>query len=120
MLVAEDDIDRRTLSTLHVPKRLVLADCTSERARSFGVTAAIHSSEEYGRTQEWADAFARAGFDGIRYLISHDPRQRLIGIAVFGPAGARAWPAPGPVAIPVRVLREAGRRFGVRALPVPR
>ena len=71
--VARKDIAARRLTTLRVPGGATLADCTAEKAAGFGVTAAIHSSENYGQTREWALAFARFDFDGVYYLLGHDP-----------------------------------------------
>lgn len=119
-LVDERDVEARVLSSVPLRAQAVIADCCSQRARAFGVTAAIHSSEDYDRTQLWANAFARAGFDGVRYLVSHDPGQRLVGVALFGPAGAPAWPPGRAKPIPDDVIEQAGRIFGIRVVPRPR
>lgn len=97
----------------------MLADCTSRRARAFGVTAALHAGEDYALTQAWARAFADAGFDGVRYLVSHDPRQRLAGVALFGPAGTPRRRTGKAEPIPSAIVRDAERRFGIRVLPTP-
>lgn len=107
------------MSKVSLRARAVLADCTSGRARAFGVTAAIHSGEDYARTQAWARALAAAGFDGIRYFVSLDPRQRLAGIALFGPAGSPRRRAGKAEPIPAAVIRDAERLFGIRILPAP-
>jgi hypothetical protein len=54
---------------------------------AFGVTAEVHTSSDRSLTQEWAAAFAAAGFDGVRSFVRHDPGQRRIGIAIFGRVG---------------------------------
>lgn len=118
-LVSGDDVDARCLTVVRPRKRLTLADCTARPARSFGVTAAIHSSENYALTQAWAAAFARAGFDGVRYLLSHDPAQRLVGVALFGPEGVADWPRGRYRAIEEDRLERAERLFGIRVLPEP-
>lgn len=102
------------------PRAFRLADATDGRARRFGVTAALHASEDYERTQAWAAAFAAAGFDGIRYLVSHDPRARLVGVALFGPKGTPRWAKGRSGPIPAAVIKEAEQRFGLRVLPPPR
>lgn len=95
---------------------LHLADCTSRLAREFGITGELHSGRDYNRPQAWAVALALAGFDGIRYFVSHDPAQKLVGVALFGtpgdvPADSRMRDiAPG-------VLTAAERQFGLRVLP---
>lgn len=116
--VDQADVVARRLSSLSVPMNMVLADCTSARARSFGVTAAIHSTEDYAKTHRWARAFATAGFAGIRYLVSHDPSQRLVGVALFGDAGERAW-LHEETPIPPDLILAARDRFGIIVLPAP-
>jgi len=61
-------------------------------------------------------AFARSGFDGIRYLVSHDPAQMLVGIAVFGtamdvPRRSRSRE------IDAGTVANAEGDFGLRVLP---
>ena len=107
------------LSTLHVSEDVTLADCSESGALVFGVTAAIHSSENYERTQEWAAAFANAGFAGIRYLVNHDPAQDLVGVALFGPAGAEDRPAAESRTIESGLIDAARERFGIIVLPTP-
>ena len=109
----------RRLSTLRLRKAVTLADCTSRRARAWGVTGAIHSGQDYTLTQAWARAFSSGGFDGVRYLISHDPAQRLIGVALFGPARSPPWPAGRSARIGNDLIREAERLFGLQVVPVP-
>lgn len=118
-VVAESDVDRRACSILRAPKGIALADCTDSRARSFRITAAIHSSEDYARTRQWAAAFANAGFGGVRYFLSHDPAQRLVGIALFGPGGEQEWPVRATGPIDPRVFTEARSRFGIIVVPAP-
>jgi hypothetical protein len=118
-MVAESDLDKRVLSTLHVSEDVTLADCSESGALAFGVTAAIHSSENYERTQEWAAAFADAGLEGVRYLVSHDPAQRLVGVALFGPAGAQDRPVAEAGPIESDLIASARERFGIIVLPTP-
>lgn len=118
-VVPHEEVDARRLSTLAASRDLVVADCTSRRARGFGITAAIHSTPDYGMTQAWAAAFAAAGLDGVRYLASHDPAQRLIGYALFGSAGAaggRGWTVERSEPLSPALLREARETFGLLAL----
>ena len=119
-LVAEEDVGRRVLSALRVPRTLQLADCTHEGSRGFGSTGEIHTTTDYDLTQRWARAFIAAGFDGIRYLVRHDPAQRRVGIALFGEGGeAGGWPEPTTEEISEDLLRDAARRFGIHVLPRP-
>lgn len=117
-LIAEQEIEVRRLSRLAINEAL-LADCAAGRSREFGLTAEIHSAPDYRITQQWAAAFAAAGFDGVRYLLRHDPSQHLAGIALFGRAGSPPWPAPPPEKIGLDLLIEVERRFGLRVLPTP-
>lgn len=120
-LVDQRDVERRRIARISLPRAPRLADCAASRSRAFGVTGAIHSTPDYRLTQSWAAAFARVGFDGVRYLVSHDPAQRLAGYALFGSAGEPAdrdlWPAGESEPIPGSVLRQAKDRFGILVLP---
>jgi hypothetical protein len=108
-------IEERAISSLILGRDIRLADCTSRQSRRFGVTAAIHSGTDYGLTQKWAAAFAQDQFGGIRYFISHDPSQRLVGIALFGRSNSESGSMR---PIPEEVLLAAEREFGLRTLPV--
>lgn len=119
-LVDEADVRAKQLSVVSLSSDVVLADCASTRALAFGVDASVHSASNYARTQEWAVAFHAASFDGVRYLVRHDPSQRLVGVALFGPAGES--PSTGPVSterIGSSLVRNAERRFGIRVVPAP-
>lgn len=130
-LIPEQDLRRRACTRLALPRELRLADCAARKARMFGVTAAIHSTPDYALTRAWAAAFAAAGFDGVRYLVSHDPAQALAGCALFGERSARdgersagdgeaALRPPGePVELGPDLLRQAREQFGLLALPSP-
>jgi hypothetical protein len=122
-LVPEEEVRRRSISHLTLPRLLRLADCAARKARMFGLTAAIHSTPDFALTRAWAAAFAAAGFDGVRYLVSHDPAQRLAGYALFGDAGdaaeAASWPPGEPAAIGSDLLRAARRQFGLLVVPAP-
>jgi hypothetical protein len=121
MLLAEAEVDRRALLTVRLGRDLRLADLTSRRALGFGVTASLGANEEYDASQDFAARAADAGFDGIRYLVRHDPSQRLYGVALFAPAGAAGdqWPAGADHDIPDELVAEAARAFGYRVLPTP-
>ena len=120
-VVHEDDVLERSLSAVFVRRKLRLADATHRRARGFGVTAGLHSSPDYALTQRWAAALAEAGFEGVRYLLSHDPSQRLIGIALFGTMGSpdprSQWRIASTAPLSADLLNRAFDRFGIRVLP---
>jgi hypothetical protein len=117
-VVPEAEVEARLLATLSV-KRSTLADCTTSKARRFGITGAIHTQPDYTLTRDWAEAFARAGFEGIRYRLSHDPSQRELGVALFGPAGEQDLPVRKSGPIGAHVIAEAQRRFGLIVAPTP-
>ena len=120
-LIDPAEVARRGLSTLHVPRSMVVANTGHARARAFGITAGISALEEPDRrtTRGWAEAFHAAGFEGIRYRVSHDPSQRAIGVAVFGPAGEADWPATPAQPIDGGLLALVRRRYGLVVLPTP-
>jgi hypothetical protein len=106
-------VQERRISLLHVPEPVLLADCTDSRVRRFGLTGEIHTAIDRAVTQRWADALAKAGFRGIRYLVRHDPSQREAGIALFGPRGEAQWPVVSTEMIGAELLLEVERRFGI-------
>jgi hypothetical protein len=120
-VVHEDDVSERRLSAVFVRRQLLLADASRRLARGFGVTAGLHSSRDYALTQRWAAALAKAGFQGVRYLLSHDPSQGLIGIALFGTRGSPAprsgWRIASTAPLSADLLNRAFERFGIRVLP---
>ncbi len=124
MLLAEAELLQRSLLSVELGRDLRLADLTSRRALSFGVTAALGADERFDDSQAFAGRAARAGFDGIRYLVRHDPAQQLYGIALFGPSGAPDsadpdWPHQGDGPLPEELVAETAQRFGYRVLPEP-
>jgi hypothetical protein len=113
--VPAEELGCRLLLRIELPREMKLADCTAPDARAWGVTAEIHSTPRYDETQAWAHAFARAGFDGIRYFLRHDPAQRLAGVVLFGPAGSPPeYPAHPGEPIGNEVIEKVRRRFGIR------
>jgi len=120
-LIDPVEVGRRVLSTLHAPHALNLANAGHARARSFGVTAGIGALEESARrtTRAWAEAFDAAGFDGVRYRVSHDPSQRVIGVALFGPAGEADWTSQLPTPIDAGLIQLMRRRYGLVVVPTP-
>ena len=120
-LIDPAEVTQRVVSTLYVPRPMVLANTGHARARAFGITAGISAIEEPDRhtTRRWAAAFRAAGFEGIRYRLGHDPSQRTIGVALFGPAGEAAWAVAVPEPIGSELLAIVRRRYGLIVLPTP-
>jgi hypothetical protein len=113
-IVPYAEVEARLISTLTVPRSMILADCTDPASLSFGVTAEIHTIADRTRTQPWAAAFDRAGYAGIRYLIRHDPSQQHFAIALFGSGGVASWPAPPPKDISAALLTSVEDTFRIR------
>jgi hypothetical protein len=120
-VVAEALVNTKVLSFIQLPDDVRLADVTAPKSRRFGVTGEIHTSTAYGITQAWAAALHRAGFDGIRYLVRHDPSQRLTGVALFGPGGEHEdqFLTVETAAVPTSLVTAAEARFGIVILPTP-
>jgi hypothetical protein len=117
MLLSQADVDNRRLCSVALGRDLRLADLTSRRALAFGVTASLGAGEDYGASQAFAVEAVQSGFDGIRYLVRHDPAQRLYGVALFGEEGE--WPEGDDREIPDELIAEARAAFGYRVLPPP-
>jgi hypothetical protein len=116
--VDEQAIASHRLSLLTTEAPLRLADCTSPLAFGWGLTAEIHSIPDYTGTQRWARAFHAAGFDGIRYLLRHDPSRSLAGVARFGREGVQEdWAEPETRRLDAALLTEAAQRLGVHVPP---
>lgn len=120
-LVPWEEVAARRLSILAPRRTLRLADCAARRARGFGITGAVHSTPAYEETQVWAAAFAAAGLDGVRYLVRHDPAQRLAGYALFAPAGSGdprwEWEVASTEPISEGLLRAVEAQLGLSVLP---
>jgi RES domain-containing protein len=121
-MLPEVEVELRLLLSVKLERDLRLADVTSRRALSFGVTASIGANEDFTKSQAFAAEASASGYDGVRYLVRHDPAQKLYGLALFGPAAAgpadRRWPRHSE-AIPGSLIGEAERLFGYRVLPTP-
>jgi hypothetical protein len=118
-VIPEAEVEARSLSSLVPPTRTRLADCTVSAARKFGITGAIHTQPDYTAPHLWAEAFAAAGFAGIRYRVSHDPAQRELGVVLFGDAGEQALPVRRTEPVPASVIEAARKRFGLIVAPTP-
>lgn len=112
--IPRGEVSARRLSVLAVPRRLTLADCTASAALAFGVTAEMHAAADRSLTQPWALAFAAAKFDGVRFLVRHDPHQRTHGFAIFGSVGEAPWPIRSTEAISPKLLDTIEHVFRVR------
>lgn len=124
MLLDRAEVLERSLAQVRLGRDLRLADLASRRALQFGVTATLGADREYAASQAFAAQALGAGFGGIRYLLRHDPAQKLYGIALFGEPGAAdpkgaVWPRGADEPIRDELIDEAQRLFGYRVLPTP-
>jgi len=121
VMVAEDDVRRRRLFTVELVRNLRLAHLDHPNAGKKGVNAEIHTTTDYDKTQGWAAALRRAGFDGLRYLCRSDPSLKQVGLALFDDQGAPAlgrWPDGDDAEISDALIAEAAE-YGLRILPTP-
>jgi hypothetical protein len=121
-LLPLEEVAVRKLALIRPRRALSLADLTSPACRGFGITAAIQASPDYALCQRWAAAFRAAGFDGVRYRLSHDPSGESIGIALFGrgdEAGARLEVVDDQP-IGDELVERVRKQFGVLVLPTRR
>lgn len=92
-----------------------LAATTRQDAGRFGLTTELVTVLPYDLPRQWAAAFRRHGFDGIRHQLRHDQRARPSGVALFGPAGASNLDSGQPTALTISAVEAAG----VMVLPPP-
>ncbi len=117
--VTTEHFATRRLFELRVPETRHLADLASTRAAALGVTLEIHTTVPYDLPQQWAERLRAEGFDGLRYLLRHDPAGED-GFALFGPAGAREdWPIDHTSPIGADLLQELESATGLKVAPIP-
>lgn len=124
MLLDSTEVQRRALARVRLGRDVRLADVTSRRALQFAITAAVGADRRYDQSQAFAARAVNAGFGGIRYLVRHDPAQRLYGVALFGAPGAADqpgadWSAPDDGPIPGELAQRARALFGYRVITAP-
>jgi hypothetical protein len=105
MLLPEAELRHRSLLSVQIGRDLRLADLT-----------------DYEPSQAFAVRAVEEGFAGVRYLIRHDPAQKLLGIALFAEAGAGeadAWPSGSEAPLSPELISQAHRRLRYRVLPTP-
>ena len=90
--VARTFLARRTVWMLAYDRPVDLADLCSDAAIGFGVTNELSVMIPYTTPQQWAEAFAAEGLDGISYRTRFSTGPAATGIALFDAAGAHDWP----------------------------
>lgn len=119
MTIAEEDISSRAISVVDIDRPLELADLSDRRALKAGATAAITSGDNYDPCHALADELQGVR-DGVLWRVRHDLGQRLIGVALFGPAGAQPaedWPPTSTAPIGSNLIHEAEDEFDYRVVP---
>jgi hypothetical protein len=91
-VIGVEYLRQRILWCLRYDASFPLADLSSGRARSFGVTNELAAMQPYDVPQSWAAAFAHEGFEGIHYRSVHDTRDESRALAIFDEAGSHDWP----------------------------
>jgi len=106
-----------TLLTMTQSSRCAHIDVSA--AGRYGVTRELATipPSQYQLSRQWAEAFRKAGFEGIRYGVRFTPG-RANAWALFGNAGDAELPHPRVDQI--LTGREACQKCGLRVTPVPR
>jgi hypothetical protein len=112
-------LEQRILFRLQVPEGKLLADLTSRRSSEFGLTLEVHSVVPYDHPQAWAQVLRQVGFDGLRYMVRHDPAGGR-GIALFDLHGEHTWPHEPGETIGKELVETLQAQSGIKVLDVPR
>ena len=90
-LLPESELRARACAEVHVPDSAPGAAALTDRvARGVGVTQALWASPDRSRTQRWAAALHRAGWQALHVGVQHDPTGKLRSVALFDRAGVHA------------------------------
>jgi hypothetical protein len=117
--VPEGEVSKRALSSLTSLGTFAIADLTDRTVLGlYKVTAAHSTGTDYEPAQKLAADLYDAGFDGIRYRVSHDPAMKLEAIAVFGEPGETPGRLSSPKTSPIpRSLIVEGEAFSIFVNP---
>lgn len=119
-MITDEQRSQDRLSELAVPEPLDVADLTNRSVLGqFGVSGSHSTGSDYGPSQELAASLFDAGFCGIRYRISHDPKMELEAVALFGEPGERPdrFRQPSLTTLIPDWLVEQGRKFRINVAP---
>ena len=113
------DVATRSLAIIRIDSALRLADLRAASAAGFGVTATLSAGVPYEQhSHPWARALWQAGFDGIRYVLRHDPTGDESGYALFGPGGSSLGYGAAPTGpIDHDLLVRCVNRWGLTLAP---
>ncbi len=117
--LSAEHLARRRIYELYLEDDRVLADLPATQAAAFGVTLEIHAIVPYDLPQTWAHRLRAAGFEGVRYLVRHDPSGED-GLALFGSHGGHPdWPVDEEREIGAQMLERLETRYGLKVLRIP-
>lgn len=106
-------VDARSVSEVGLGADVNVADMTDPAVSEHGASNELVGALPYRITQAWARGWDAAGFGGVRYGLRF--AANLIGLGLFGPAGART----GGRVLGARPAREVASTSGVRVVEVP-
>jgi len=120
MTIVEDDVARYAVSVLRLEDPIDLIDLADRRGLAAGVTAAVGASASHEEAQELATR-VQDQVGGIRWRLSHDPAQMLIGIALFGTRGVHtgSFGSTSTTVVGRDLVRAAEDAFGYRIVSTP-
>ncbi len=119
-MVSSEFLEERRVREVRVPGVIAIADLTSRKASSFGVTAEIGSMIPYAVPQAWAARLREVGRGGLAYWLRHDPA-RSEGYALFGPHGERkSWRRGRERPFSAELLARLASECSIEVLAVPR
>jgi hypothetical protein len=119
-VVSQEFIEQRVLYTLELREPASLAMLANRAAAGFGLTHEIHTITPYDLPQAWARHLRKAGFDGLRYSVRHDPAPNDDGIALFGEAGEATDRRHSPPSqIGSSILQQLEQHYRIRVAPIP-
>ena len=90
--VSSDRAEHFAVTTVRASLAGSMGDISDGRAQRHGVVRELSDTRDYDLAQEWARAFARSGFAGIRYASRFTSGLLPNAWARFGPAGEATAP----------------------------
>jgi len=119
MMLTDGDVRQQLVSKLELAHAIEVVDLTMRGGLAAGVTAALTAGASYDESQDVASRLQDL-VSGVRYRVSHDLAQELIGVALFGPRGPQPEsPFGSATTAPIGgdLIRVAEDAFGYRVLP---
>jgi hypothetical protein len=112
-------IARVSRKTTSIP----LADLTSAKSTSYGVTLDVATGDDYSQTQEIAHLLWNARFKGVRTFLRRSPSARVYTFGIFGSVGVqlanRGWKATSSNLIDETQLLRLAVADGFKVVDIP-